>query len=305
MSLAAFSLRHGNYGTNFVAGVDVSGWQTPETLRQSLSWARFVWIKATQGTHFYEPATTAAQVAVCKEAGVPYGFYHFANQKTVNGQPVFANNGAYTEAAHFANAIHDQGGPGQLPPVLDYEAGGAPGDQSGWSIGFLSELEKLVGRRPMFYSYVGWIKAHISHAELGRYPLWLAHYADSGVSAEVPLPWHDWTVWQWEDETPEHGKLDVNVAKPDFLQSLGVTPEEDDLTSEEHQWLLDLTHRMAVIWPIIVELKDQRLPQIQERLDKVEAALKQPAPVNLAGNFEAIADRMSDRLINALKQEPS
>jgi lysozyme len=238
VSLGAFARLHPDYGTDWVPGVDVSGHQTADRLAAELAWARWAWIKATEGRTFFEPDVTAAHVEQCRARGVPYGFYHFAQPS--QGDPA-------GQARHFANAIAAMGGPGIMPPVLDLEAAG--GDLNGFALTFLATIEQLTGRRPVLYSYAGFISSNLWAPELGAYPLWLAHYANPGVPAWCPPPWSDWVAWQWQSVTAEHGHLDVNVARPAWIASLtgGGGGAGEELGGEETALLLDIARYLG--WP--------------------------------------------------------
>lgn len=204
MSLSLFQAAHPNYPTNFVPGVDVSGYQTPEQLDQALSWAKWCIIKTTEGLTFFE-TYSIPQTAIAKQHGAPYGYYHFA-------QPKFGNPEG--EAQHFVSSVNSIGGFGAIDPVLDLEAG--EGDLSDYVLRFRAEVQRLTGRDIILYTGPGFIQSHLTSPRLADIRLWLAHYAKPGADAWVPAPFKNWLMWQWTSDSAL-GSLDLNVARPDFL----------------------------------------------------------------------------------------
>lgn len=232
MSLAAYQRLHPGPPGGLIPGVDVSGWQTPQQLEQTLTWAKFAYIKASEGLSFVEDLA-AQHRDVCRRAGVPYGYYHFARPE---------RGDAAREIALFAGAIDRFGGPGALPPVLDLESGA--GDLNAYALTFLRGIEQAAGRQPMIYVGPGFAQGKLSHPDLARFPLWLAHYASAGQAAWVPAPWRDWTVWQYQSQTAEHGHLDVNVARPDFLAGTAAVAAADDGFSDDDRAALTALRRV-------------------------------------------------------------
>jgi lysozyme len=81
-------------------------------------------------------------------AGLRRGVYHFARPQS--GRP------PSIEAHHFLATVHQAGGfaKGDLPPVLDLEwsRGLTPSAVRAWAIGWLDEVRKATGVRPLLYT---------------------------------------------------------------------------------------------------------------------------------------------------------
>ncbi|MUT65264.1 glycoside hydrolase family 25 protein [Paenibacillus sp. NEAU-GSW1] len=174
-------------------GIDVSHYQG------SINWQKvkadgivFAFAKASEGQS-YRDDRFAANVAGARDAGVLIGAYHFVNATSTEAAKQEANN--------FACAIADAGGISllDLPPVMDYENN--PGGLSGSEISavakaFLSEVENLVGVKPIVYT--GNSFASNFDSSLGDYELWIARYSSSQVPSDTAA-WSKWTFWQYSD----------------------------------------------------------------------------------------------------------
>jgi GH25 family lysozyme M1 (1,4-beta-N-acetylmuramidase) len=145
----------------------------------------------------------AAQVAALAAAGIDVRGYSFCYPlpaaATHPGRDPIAQAGAHV-------ALAREIGLDAKPLVADVEW--PPPDAWGtwgvtaesiraWVLAYLAEVERLTGITPWVYVAPGFaesIQAALS-PELSRYPLWVAHWGVS--SPDVPLPWSDWTAWQW------------------------------------------------------------------------------------------------------------
>jgi len=218
---------------DLIHGIDVSGWQPK--IKWSMVGAagnRFAWIKISEGVR-YRSEHRIPQFKGARSIGLAVGGYHY-------GRP---ENDAEKEARHFLSALSLE--PGDLPPVLDLEAGNKHNDEANaqWALTWLDRVESETGRIPMVYTaswYVsGWLR-HASkelRARLADYPLWWARYRGLGTggapdqqSAQLisehvrsRSEWAEWAVWQWtgKGSVPGvEGKCDRNVMRSDTLAGL-------------------------------------------------------------------------------------
>jgi GH25 family lysozyme M1 (1,4-beta-N-acetylmuramidase) len=138
-------------------------------------------LKLTEGTNYVNPDFHPAWEDA-KAAGLGRAAYHFARPGA---------NSPQVEAAWFLRAL-----PALEPGdnvALDLEDGA--GDLSAWALAWLRTVERTVGFRPWCYSYLFFIKEHLSDPALAAYPLWLAAYG--AVQPPTPAPWKTTTLWQY------------------------------------------------------------------------------------------------------------
>jgi lysozyme len=151
----------------------------------------FAYVKATEGATFVDPAF-ARNWAALGETRILRGAYH-------RFRP---GRDALAQAEHFLAVANVR--EGDLPPVLDVEATDGVSDARlvrgvrGW----LAEVERRTGVRPVVYTKPGFRRAHLGTA-LDDYPLWIAEYG-------VDSPSHPrWSFWQHS----ERGRV-AGIAKP-------------------------------------------------------------------------------------------
>lgn len=171
-----------------LAGIDVSN------VNGTVAWERvagsgvtFGWAKCSEGDSFIDPRTKFNRGGAAV-VGIHLGLYHFARPDHHAGV-----SGAQAEARFFASLI-GKVQPGELAPALDLETLG-PGSMTVWAGAFLVELQRLVGVRPVLYTYTAFAEAHLSLKALA-YPLWLADYgANDGRAHPAGLPYdvHQYT----------------------------------------------------------------------------------------------------------------
>ena len=172
-------------------GIDVSKWQGVMNWPITAKRVDFAYIKASQGistdTYF------TANYNGANDNGVPVGFYHFYDTR-VNWQ---------LQYGHFADLIDRH--PCKLLPAVDLEfLANAPAPQMANILLFIAALAEHINALPVIYSGPSYILTYLSRfPELGRYPLWIAHYAKNPKwplpAPQVPLPWYPfgWTIWQY------------------------------------------------------------------------------------------------------------
>lgn len=190
-----------------IPGVDVSGWQTPA--QWNLPWVRFMVAKASEGSGFTE-GSLVSHAAQAAAMGIPWGAYHFARYGDVQAEVdryLFSLSPAI--AAYGLPAFH----------ALDLEAPYV-GDLTAWAETWCRRVEAAIARPVVIYTGPAYANTHLANPNFGLQarPLWLAHYASAGVTRpDVPRIWSDFAIWQWTD-TSAIGSLDLNVAKPEFLE---------------------------------------------------------------------------------------
>ncbi len=196
----------------WVQGIDVSHWQRPTRP----AWARFAWIKGSQGRTMRDTAMRSHHANLDGLARGPYHYYDFARTSAEN-------------AANFLAAT--KGLRWELPHVLDAEHGGAgsKAQTAAVLLDFLARVEVGTGRRPVVYTYASWWNATVAaRPEFLRYRLWIARYPNAyrdgnppptSASTGAAAPWDSWAVWQYSTA----GNLDRNVCTADQLAALTST----------------------------------------------------------------------------------
>ncbi len=177
-----------------LAGPDVASYQHPRNA--AINWARvaghgarFVFVKATEGTTYVNP-WFARDWSAARRARLVRGAYHFA-------RPAFPVSTAADQARAFVRVAGSTREQGDLPPVLDLEDNGGlpPAQLVAWARTWLVTVQALTGRVPILYTYpYFWATSMGDDTTFGSYPLWLAAYSRTPPGA---LPgWSRWTFWQ-------------------------------------------------------------------------------------------------------------
>ena len=159
--------------------------------------ARFVWIKATEGGDYLDPAFRRNWL-LARAAGVRRGAYHF----------VYWCRRAEDQAAWFiANVPAD---PDALPPALDVEWNPASrtcpqkiGRDAALAMitTIVAAMEKTYGRKPVIYVPRDFYDDVMSGA-LTDYPLWVRNI---GEAPETGYAGRAWTIWQSKDDAVVDG----------------------------------------------------------------------------------------------------
>lgn len=176
-----------------IPGCDTSFWQDdndtlakPDFNKMASHGEKFVFIRATYGKLEDEDFKTSWRDA--KAAGLMRGAYLYM---TTNHAPMDQVN-------MFLSLTKDD--PGELPPVVDFEEKGS--NPSNLLI-ILNEIEKQFGVVPIIYTgYYIWKDNANTKPMWARYPLWIAAYVQT---PRVPLPWTNWTFWQYTDRGDGRG----------------------------------------------------------------------------------------------------
>ncbi len=184
-----------------IDGIDVSRWQHPNgaaidwnAVRQSGQ--RFVFIKATEGpTATQAPYTNpyfAGDWDASERAGLLRGAYHYAQPSLEGGSPE-------RQARDFVAVTGSMQGPHDLPPVLDVEAtnGLSPAQMAAWIGAWLTEVERLTGRRPIIYTGLSFWNVQVGGSNaFAAYRLWFARYVTGQTPGQIPNGFLTWTFWQ-------------------------------------------------------------------------------------------------------------
>ncbi|KAK4246162.1 glycoside hydrolase [Corynascus novoguineensis] len=191
-----------------VQGFDISHYQSSVDFAAAYkSGARFVIIKATQGTSYLDPKFSSHYTGAT-EAGLIRGAYHFAHPGQSTGE---------AQADYFL--AHGGGWSSDgitLPGMLDletYNAGQCWGlSTSGmvsWIKAFSDRYHSKTGVYPLLYTNPSWWKACTgnSNAFVNTNPLVLARYSSS--PGEIPGGWPYQTIWQNSDSYTYGGDSDI------------------------------------------------------------------------------------------------
>ncbi|WP_394846179.1 lysozyme [Pendulispora brunnea] len=160
--------------------------------------AKFVYIKATEGTSYTNPYFTQ-QYNGSYNAGLIRGAYHFATPNSSSGT---------AQANYFVDHGGGWSADGKtLPPAVDleynpYSGGSCYGLSTSamvtWIRDFSNRVKARTGRNPTFYtSRAWWNLCTGSNASFGANPLWIANW--SSTVGTLPAGWSKHTIWQWDD----------------------------------------------------------------------------------------------------------
>lgn len=195
-----------------VEGIDVSKWQPAlDWVAVARSGILFAFIKASEGTYtdpkFVEHWEGSRGLLL-------RGAYCFYREDVSIAAQVDT----------FYRTVAQTGDLGELPPVLDVEREPRTKTLPSWRgvMAWLEQAQTRFGRTPMVYTGPGVVQAIIREygpppAELGQYPLWVAHY---GVNEpDIPPPWTGWTFWQYTSQGRVPG-YDSNIDRDRFNGTL-------------------------------------------------------------------------------------
>lgn len=175
----------------------------------------FCFIKATQGITFVDPMFEE-NWTLAGESGFLRGAYHFF---TPNQDP-------YSQANLFMKTLSTCKTPAELPAVLDFESRGqaVPAQtQIDYALNWLVSIEKMTKKIPIIYTGYYFMSELGNPPMFSSYPLWVADYEVE--VPKIPMPWHDWSFWQYTNKTPDGWALDLNYFQGDAyaLRDLGLT----------------------------------------------------------------------------------
>ncbi|KAL7620006.1 hypothetical protein AAE478_010555 [Parahypoxylon ruwenzoriense] len=187
-----------------VPGFDISHYQSSVNFAAAYSsGARFVIIKATEGTSYKDPAFSSHYTGATN-AGFIRGGYHFARPASSSGA---------VQANYFlANGGGWSGDGITLPGMLDLEGDCAGFSTSGmvsWIKDFSDTYHSKTGRYPLLYTNPSWWSTCTggSSAFVNTNPLVLARYSSS--AGTPPGGWPYYTIWQFNDAYAYGGDSDT------------------------------------------------------------------------------------------------
>ncbi|KAI0969113.1 glycoside hydrolase family 25 protein [Xylaria arbuscula] len=186
-----------------VQGFDISHYQSSVNFAAAYSaGARFVIIKATEGTTYLDPSFSSHYTGATN-AGFIRGGYHFAHLDTSSGA---------TQANYFL--AHGGGWSGDgitLPGMLDLEGSCVLSASAtvSWIKDFSNTYHSKTGVYPLIYTNPSWWSSCTgnSNAFINTNPLVLARYSSS--AGTPPGGWPYYTFWQYNDAYKYGGDSDV------------------------------------------------------------------------------------------------
>ncbi|KAL8919743.1 MAG: hypothetical protein Q9208_006609 [Pyrenodesmia sp. 3 TL-2023] len=193
-----------------VQGFDISHYQANVNYRGAYnSGARFVIIKATEGTTYIDPAFSTHYTGATS-AGLIRGGYHFARPASSSGA---------TQANFFLAHGGGWSGDGRtLPGMLDIEYNPSGATCYGlsqtamvnWISAFVNTYHSKTTRWPMIYSTNDWWTTCTGNSAAFHTtcPLVLARYSTAGPGT-IPGGWPYQTIWQNSDSYAYGGDSDI------------------------------------------------------------------------------------------------
>ncbi|KAH8161711.1 hypothetical protein CIB48_g6532 [Xylaria polymorpha] len=186
-----------------VQGFDISHYQSSVNFAAAYSaGARFVIIKATEGTTYIDPSFSSHYIGATN-AGFIRGGYHFAHLDTSSGA---------TQANYFL--AHGGGWSGDgitLPGMLDLEGSCVLSASAtvAWIKDFSNTYHAKTGVYPLLYTNPSWWSSCTgnSNAFVNTNPLVLARYSSS--AGTPPGGWPYYTIWQYNDAYTYGGDSDT------------------------------------------------------------------------------------------------
>ncbi|WP_329459097.1 lysozyme [Streptomyces sp. NBC_01497] len=189
------------------AGMDVSHYQgTINWTSAYANGARFVYMKATEGTTYRDP-NFSANYTGSYNAGFIRGSYHFATPDSSTGAAqadyFVAHGGGWSKDGKT------------LPPMLDIEYGStstcyglSQSAMVSWITSFVNEVHAKTTRWPTIYSTTDWWTTCTGNtaAFSANDPLFIARYASS--VGTLPAGWPFYTFWQYADSGTFPGDQD-------------------------------------------------------------------------------------------------
>jgi lysozyme len=166
-------------------GVDVSSYQgTVDWARVAASGRTFGIAKATEGLSLRD-STFAANWAGMKRAGLvraAYHFFHPSEDGATQADAFLAETGSF--------------GPGDLPPMLDWEVTDGVSNAANMQQAqrFIDRIRARTGLTTIIYTYPDyWIQLG-SPSAFASSPLWMASYIQP--CPDIPAAWSSWAFWQ-------------------------------------------------------------------------------------------------------------
>ncbi|KAJ4299695.1 hypothetical protein N0V90_004941 [Kalmusia sp. IMI 367209] len=187
-----------------VQGFDISHYQASVNFPAAYSGGlRFVYIKATEGTTYQDPAFSS-HYSGATSAGFIRGGYHFARPASSTGA---------AQASYFVAHGGGWSNDGKtLPGMLDLEgdcAGLSTASMVSWISSFSNQYHSLTGRWPVIYTTNSWWSTCTGNSAAfnANSPLMLARWGST--AGTIPGGWPYYTIWQYKDSNTYGGDSDV------------------------------------------------------------------------------------------------
>lgn len=206
-----------------MTGYDVSNWQSGYDTGWLIDTSDFLIMKATEGLNFVD-GYCDGWVQACREAGHPWGFYHFGR-----------NNNATSEADYFVDNCLNYFGEGI--PVLDWE----DGQSVAWVNEFVRRVHGRTGVWPWIYANPWRFQLGGVEENCGR---WVASYPGGTPDASACPAADGVPVCAWQyTSTP----LDTNYFYGDYAAWAAYArgSKEDDMTPEQNEQLAEIYRQVT------------------------------------------------------------
>ncbi len=181
--------------TDTILGIDVSHFQG------DIDWTdikndnvQYAYIKATEGTDFKDPKFSVNWTEA-KKNNIYRGAYHFYE---TGDDPI-------QQAKNFLETI-GQFEAGELPPVLDLEAGGIQTKidketYQKYTLQWLQFVAQKLGVTPIIYTNLTFGNEYLNNSQFTKYKLWIAEYTNTNQAPIIPDAWQNkgWIFWQRTD----------------------------------------------------------------------------------------------------------
>lgn len=183
---------------HYASGIDISNHQGFFDWSEWNGFLDFGSVKATEGLTFRD-ADFANNWQGMQDIGIFRFAYHFGHPSE---DPV-------KQAAFLVNTVKAHGLGQHDNFILDLEQtdGLPPGKVSFWAWVFCTTINRLTRNRILVYTYPAFAEAG-NCAKLGGWGLWIANY--QVPQPHVPPPWLFWRFWQFTDNGPRAGGLDLD-----------------------------------------------------------------------------------------------
>ena len=199
-----------------VYGIDISRYQKdidwPQLVdhQESKYPIKFIFVKATEGRDFRD-VRFRDNFRQARQYGFIRGAYHF----------FLPSVSPEEQARNFIRTVPLVSG--DLPPVLDVERRGdlTSGEFKSAVKRWLSIVENYYGVKPIVYASWRFKEAHLSDAQLDRYPFWIAHYYVDSVRYRGP--WHFWQYTDIATIPGIKGHVDMNIFNGTLEQLTALT----------------------------------------------------------------------------------
>ncbi|MEV6873840.1 lysozyme [Amycolatopsis sp. NPDC051128] len=179
-------------------GHDVSGHQGPVDWPGAVrSGAKFVYVKATEGTGFVNPQF-AQQYNGSYAVGLIRGAYHFARPDISDGAAqaryFLAHGGGWSKDGRTLPGALDA----EYNPYGETCYGKDAAGMVAWVNDFSGTYRAATGLFPTIYTSTNWWKrCTANNGGFGGNPLWIARY--NTAVGELPAGWGVHTIWQFAD----------------------------------------------------------------------------------------------------------